>query len=595
LAETVNDYLLRAGRHAGGGLRFVDRAEQERWVGWGELREQALTVGAGLAALGMARGERVALVFPTGEEFFAALFGVLLAGAVPVPLYPPVRLGRLQEYFARTARMLQAAGARLVLADARVKRFLGEAVAAARPALGCRTLAELPRRSAPGATFEPVRPRAGDLALVQFSSGTTVAPKAVALSHRAIVAQTEILSGCWPDEPGLQHSCASWLPLYHDMGLIGCVFPTLARDVALSLLPPEQFVAHPAAWLRAISRYRATISPAPNFGYALCLNRIVDADLAGVDLSCWRTALNGAEPVAPGVLRDFARRFARWGFSPAALTPVYGLSEAALAVTFSALARPFRSRWFDRAALANERLARPRPAGRSDLGSEIVSVGRPLPGFSLEVRDERGRELPAGRVGRIWVQGPSLMDGYLGDPESTARTLRDGWLDTGDLGFLMDGDLYLTGRAKDVIILRGRNHSPAEIEQAVDAVPGVRAGCAVAVSWLPEGAAGEVLALFVERSRRATVDELVALPDACREAVLGATGLAVDRLEVLEPGTLPRTSSGKLRRSEALRLYREGTLAPPAPVTVLRLAGAMARSTLAYTRLRLERRGEGSG
>jgi fatty-acyl-CoA synthase len=609
LAETVNDYLLRAGRLPDGGLRFVDRAEQATWVGWSEVRERALAAAGGLLALGVGRGDRVALVFPTGVEFFAAFFGALLAGAVPVPLYPPVRLGRLQEYVSRTTRMLAACGARVVLADARVKRFLGEAVAAARPTLGCKALADLPGVAAAataGATTAAVAavsaPRPDDLALIQFSSGTTVAPKAVALSHRAVVAQTEILSACWRDRNGLRHSCASWLPLYHDMGLIGCVFPALARDATLTLLPPESFVARPALWLRAIGRYGATISPAPNFGYSLCLTRVADADMEGVDLSCWRAALNGAEPVAPAVLRAFTARFARWGLSPAALTPVYGLSEAALAVTFSALDQPCRSHWYDREALADERVARrmsPDAAGASaaaggaGAGREIVSVGRPLPGFRLSLRDPHGRELPPGRVGRLWVSGPSLMQGYLGDPEGTARAVRDGWLDTGDLGFIDDGELYLTGRAKDLIILRGRNHSPAEIEQAVDAVAGVRAGCAVAVSWLPDGAPGEVLALFVERSRRATAGELAALPDACREAVLGATGLAIDRLEVLAPGTLPRTSSGKLRRSEALRLYLEGGLTPPAPVTPLRLARAAARSGLAYARWRLARRREG--
>ena len=600
MAETLNDYLLRAGRLADGGLRFIDRGEQAVWVGWGEVRERALAVAGGLLALGVAPGERVALVFPTGVEFFAGFFGALLAGAVPVPLYPPVRLGRLREYVARTTRMLAACGACLVLADARVKRFLGEAVATARPSHGCRTLADLPAGGLPAAAAVAagVRPRPDDLALIQFSSGTTVAPKAVALSHRAIVAQTEILSGSWHDDEAVRHSCASWLPLYHDMGLIGCVFPALARDASLTLLPPELFVVRPALWLRAIGRYGATISPAPNFGYSLCLSRVADADMEGVDLSCWRAALNGAEPVAPGVLRAFAERFARWGFSPAALTPVYGLSEAALAVTFSALDEPYRSGWYDREALARERVARPTPAGGSGAGAgepgrEIVSVGRPLPGFRLSVRDPHGRELPPRRVGRLWVTGPSLMQGYLGDAEGTARALRDGWLDTGDLGFLDDGELYLAGRAKDLIILRGRNHSPAEIEQAVDALPGVRAGCAVAVSWLPEGAPGEVLALFVERSRHATAAELAALPDACREAVLAATGLAIDRFEVLAPGTLPRTSSGKLQRSEALRLYLEGALAPPAPVTPLHLARAVARSSLAYVRWRVARRGKG--
>jgi acyl-CoA synthetase (AMP-forming)/AMP-acid ligase II len=349
-------------------------------------------------------------------------------------------------------------------------------------------------------------------------------------------------------------------------------------------------VARPAVWLRALSRYRGTISPAPNFAYNLCLTRVADAEMEGVDLSGWRAALNGAEPVAPSVLRAFCDRFARWGFRPEALTPVYGLSEAALAVTFSDLGRPFRSLTLDRDDLSRKGEARQAPEGR-----EIVSVGRPVPGFRLRIAGETGRELPAGRVGRVWIQGPSLMEGYFGDPEATARAIHDGWLDTGDLGFLHRGELYLTGRAKDAIILRGRNHAPEEIERAVEAVPGVRSGCVVAASWLPEDAPGEALALFVEAIRQATAAELEALPESCREAILGATGLAVDQVVVLSPGTLPRTSSGKLRRGEALRLYLAGELAPPDAVTRLRLAGAMARSGLAYARLRRERSGREDG
>ncbi|HEX7181708.1 MAG TPA: fatty acyl-AMP ligase [Thermoanaerobaculia bacterium] len=581
-AETLVDYLERA--PGAGGLRFLDRAERDRWMGWEELRDRALAVCGRLRSLGVERGDRVALVFPTGPEFFDAFFGVLLAGAVPAPLYPPVRLGRLDEYLRRTARMLEATGAVLVLADGRVKRILGEAMAAARPRLGCRTLDELP--SGEGGL---IHPEPSDLALVQFSSGTTVDPKPVALSHRGIVAQVEVLNGFWQDTAELRHSAVSWLPLYHDMGLIGCVFPALARDAELTLIGPELFVARPALWLRAISRYRATISPAPNFAYSLCVHRISDAEMEGVDLSCWRTALNGAEPVAPSVLRAFVDRFSRWGFRPEALTPVYGLSEAALAVTFSDLDRPFRTARFDRDALTGAGTAREAAGGR-----EIASVGRPVPGFRLRILDEHGRELPPGRVGRVWIQGPSLMEGYLEMPEATALALQDGWLDTGDLGFLHDGELYLTGRAKDAVILRGRNYSPEEIERAADGLPGVRAGCVVAASWLPEEAEGEVLALFVEAARQATQDEIAALPERCREAVLGATGLAVDRVEVLEPGTLPRTSSGKLRRSEALRLYLAGELAPPEPVTGLRVAKAMARSGLAYARLRWGRAGERS-
>ncbi|HEX3555740.1 MAG TPA: fatty acyl-AMP ligase [Thermoanaerobaculia bacterium] len=569
----ILDWLERAGQRPDGGLRFVDRAERATWFGWGEVRERALAVAGGLQALGIERGDRgdrVALVFPTGIDFFAGFFGALLAGAVPVPLYPPARLGRMEEYLRRTARMLERSGARLVLADSRLRRILGEAEA--RPGLGCRTVDDLPRGPA-----RPVRTKASDLALIQFSSGTTVDPKPVALSHRALAAQTAILTGFFPDSPERRQSCVSWLPLYHDMGLIGCVFPALARDAALTLLGPELFVARPSLWLRTIASYRATISPAPNFAYELCLTRVPDADLEGVDLSGWRTALNGAESISPAVLRAFCARFARWGFRPEAMTPVYGLSEAALAVTFSDFDRPPRVARFDRDKLARESRAREAAEGR-----EIVSVGRPVPGFRLRIVDpdlRDLRDLPAGAVGRVWIQGPSLMDGYLGDPEATASVLRDGWLDTGDLGFLYGcegGELYLTGRARDVVILRGRNYAPEEIERAVEGVPGVRAGCAAAASWLPEDAPGEMLSLFVEASRQATAEELAALPDACREAVLGATGLAVDHLVVLAPGALPRTSSGKLRRGETLRLYLAGELAVPDPAPAPRLTGALA-------------------
>ena len=580
MADTLIDLLERAGRHPDGGLRFLDRAERDRWVGWAEVRERALTVCGGLRDLGIRPGERVALVFPTGLKLIEALFGTLLAGAVPVPLYPPVRLGRLDEYFRRTARMLEVSGARLVLSDARVRRILGEAIAAARPPLGCRTVDEVRLKDGEAVRVDPF-----DLGLVQFSSGTTVEPKPVVLSHRALVAQVKAINGCWQDRDGRRQSGVSWLPLYHDMGLIGCVFGALDRDVPLTLLGPELFVARPALWLRAISRWGATISPAPNFAYALCLTRVSDAEMEGVDLSGWHTALNGAEAISPPVLRAFCERFARWGFRPEALTPVYGLSEAALAVTFSDLDRPFRSVRVEREALAGKGLVLEVEDGR-----EIVSVGRPLPGFRLEVRDEEGRPLPPGRVGRVWVQGPSLMEGYLNAPEATARALRDGWLDTGDLGFLRGGELYLTGRAKDVVILRGRNHAPEEIERALEGVSGVRAGCAVAASWLPEGDFdGERLVLFVEEARNATARQLETLPAACREAVRGAVGLEVDEVAVLEPGTLPRTSSGKLRRQEALRLWLAGELLPPEPVTPLRMAGAMARSGLAYARTRWSR------
>lgn len=560
------------------------RDETASFVSWSEVRCRALQVAGGLAKLGLRPAERVALVFSTSPEFFDAFFGTVLAGAVPVPLYPPVRLGRLEEYHRQTAALLRAASARLVLAEPRVRRLLGEAIAEARPELGALSLADLP-------TAEPPRVEIGpdDLALVQFSSGTTVDPKPVALSHRAVMAQASILNSFWPEGAGgngesERPTGVSWLPLYHDMGLIGCVFPALELPTELTLINPEVFVVQPALWLRTLSRYRAQVSPAPNFAYGLCVSKVRDAELVGVDLSHWRVALNGAEPVAPAVLRAFIDRFSRWGFRPEALTPVYGLSEAALAVTFSPLDQPFTSRRFAREDLATKGLA------VEDLhGQELVSVGRPLPGFGVEIRDQRGEMLPALRIGRVWISGPSLMEGYLDRPEATAAVLVDGWLDTGDLGFLADGELYLTGRAKDLVILRGRNYAPDGIERAVTGLPGARLGCTVAASWLPEGATGERLALFVEATQEATDEQRVALPGEVERAVLATTGLAVDEVVVLPAGTLPRTSSGKLRRGETLRRFLAGELRPPDPVNALRLAGAFARSTWAYARLKLGR------
>jgi fatty-acyl-CoA synthase len=569
------------------GLRFVDRHERETRVDWAEVYTRARHTAGGLVARGIRPGDTVGIVLPTGPAFFDAFFGAVLAGAVPVPLYPPVRLGRLAEYHARTAAMLTAARCRLLLTDARTWRILGETVALARPELGAVDVAEV---TGPPLSYTPLSdtPLSGartpdDLAFVQFSSGTTHEPKPVALQHRAVIANAGAILGAIvstdADKAGV-----SWLPLYHDMGLVGAVFVALLRAGDLTLLGPEVFIGRPALWLRALGRTGALISPAPNFAYALCVDRIADAELDGVDLSRWRYALNGAEPVSPGTLRRFVERFAKWGLRPEALTPVYGLAEASLAVTFSALDEPFKTTRFDRAALSEGRAVE-----KAD-GVELVSVGTPLPGMAVDV--------PVGVVGPVKVRGPSLFAGYLHQPERTAEVLVDGWLDTGDLGFLHQGELYLTGRAKDVVILRGQNHAPHEIEQAVDAVEGVRTGCAAAVAWLPEGAEGEQLLVFVEvkaeivqaqRPEAGVGPRSGDVADRCAAAVLAATGLDPALVVLLTPGTLPRTSSGKIRRGEALRRWLADELLPPEEVNAWRIAGALAKGTIAHWRTRLGR------
>jgi acyl-CoA synthetase (AMP-forming)/AMP-acid ligase II len=267
-------------------------------------------------------GERVAILLPTSPGFMDAFFGTLLAGAVPVPLYPPVRLGRLEEYHRATARMLEVTSAAVVLTDLKIKLLLGAAVEAARPRLGCKTVDEVSRGD--DALSVSVRPEA--LGLIQFSSGSTVDPKPVALTHAALMAQVAALEAASPLPPGALPVGVSWLPLYHDMGLIGCLLSALYYPGNMVLIPPEAFLARPALWLRALSRHKGFISPAPNFAYGLCLKRVKDEELQGVDLSAWKHALNGAEPVSLETLRRFADRFERYGFSPSALRPVYGLS-----------------------------------------------------------------------------------------------------------------------------------------------------------------------------------------------------------------------------------------------------------------------------
>ncbi|HEY4882776.1 MAG TPA: fatty acyl-AMP ligase [Myxococcales bacterium] len=516
------------------GLAFLDAQERETQLSFAELHERAQRAAGGLRQMGIRPRDRVAIVLPTGPEFMDAFFGAVLAGAVPVPLYPPLRLGRMEEFHRRTARMLQVSGARVVLSDARISRFLGVAVAQARPPLGLQRV----RQGQPIA----VRSSPGDLLLIQFSSGTTVDPKPVALTHSNVLANAAAIETIVPGDDA--QAGVSWLPLYHDMGLIGCLLLAVYRPGPLTLIPPEVFLARPAIWLRAIARKRATISVAPNFAYGLCVRRVRDSEMEGVDLSSWRFALNGAEPVAPAVLRRFSERFAPNGFDGRAMMPVYGLSEASLAVSFTPTGRGPRT-WI---------------AG----GRELASVGAPLPGIDIDVRG-----------GRVFVRGPSVMQGYFGNPAATREALIDGWLDTGDLGFVDGGELFVSGRAKDLVILRGVNHAPQEFEDALDGVDGVRPGCTAAVG-VPT-AEGEELVLLVETDGDADAEWI-------RGRVIERTGIRPSEVHLLPPGTLPRTSSGKLRRSEALRQLLAGELRSPDPVTLLHLAKETARSLLARMR-----------
>ncbi len=513
---------------AGEGVRFLDRSE-ERFVLYRDVLERARAVAGGLAATGIERGSRVAVAVPTGPEFYDAFFGVIAAGAVPLSLPLPPRFGSRRGFNEELRASLKAAGARLVLTDVAGRLRL--------PDLTVVPLGELP--------IAPPRPVDRDpdsIALVQLSSGTTGAPKPIPLTHRQLLTNVRAIRDrileCYPAERGYEHRGVSWLPLYHDMGLVGAVLTALAQPAPLTLMKPEEFVARPVRWLQAISRYRATISAAPHFAYDLTIERVRDDELQGVDLSSWLLALDGAEPLTASTLERFYRRFRAYGLRREALTPVYGLAEASLAVTFSDPDRSFTCRSFDGAALIENGEA-VETAG----GVEIVSSGMPVPGVDLEIADEGGERLPEGRVGRVLIRGPSVTsDGV--DAE--------GFLDTGDRGFLRDGELYLCGRSRDLLILRGRNYAPEMIEEAVGGVSGLRVGAVAAVSLLREN--GESLCLLAERGfDLALADEERAI-DEIRGRVVEHCGFD-PAVVLLDPGALPRTSSGKIRRREAARLF----------------------------------------
>ena len=573
--ETLNE-MLAAAAQTETSLFFVNRKEEDQEVPMARVREQASSIAADLLARGVCKGDRVALVLPTCAEFVECFFGVLCAGAIPVPLYPPVRLGKLDEYHRRTAAMLQAVDAALVVSDERIRRFLGVAVQNATPRLGCVTASGLG-----GADAVEINMAAEDVALIQFSSGTTRDPKPVALTHENLLFNLAAVASYFAEEGTPNPVGVTWLPLYHDMGLIGNLLSAFYVPGPLVLLPPELFLAVPAAWLRAISRHRGTVSAAPNFAFGLCLKRIRDEELDAVDLSSWSLCLNGAEAVSAAVQRGFSERFGRWGFDASSLTPCYGMAETSLAVTFKPAGTLFKTLGVEADNLAS--------AGVVEPGSkELVSVGRPLAGVEVEIRDDHSRPLPPDRVGRIFVRGPSVMAGYFGRADLTDQVLDHGWLDTGDLGFVHEGELFVYGRHKETVIIRGANHVPQDFEAALEGLPGVRTGCAVAVGFVPAGEDDEALAMLVET----TPDAPPSLAGDVASRVWERTSILAAHVELLAPGTLPRTSSGKMRRREARAQWLAGTLTAPKKVSAMRLMLHAAKGQLSHARATYVRHAE---
>lgn len=512
--------------------------------------ESARRWGAMLQSRGIERGDRVPILMPTGHAFVEAMLGTMLAGAVPVPLAGPMTFGSVDRYLLNLAAIIADSGASLLVSYPRIVDAIASDATLRGAIRDVVTEADLA-----GLAASPLRaPSLGarDPAFIQYTSGTTGRPKGAVISHGALVSNAFAIArglGIGPDAVG-----ASWLPMFHDMGLVGVLLTSICHPYPVHVMSPESFVMRPARWLDLISRVGATLSPAPNFAFEMCIARAPDADLQGVRLDSWRVALNGAEPVHASTAERFAGRFSSRGLRPDVLMPVYGMAEATLAVTFPRLDAKLETLAIDRDALEQDRRAR-----REEGGYPAVSVGGPVAGMSLRVADERGREVGEGHVGEILVQGPSLMDGYFRNEEASASALVDGWLRTGDLGFVHASRLFVTGRAKELIIKAGRNLHPYDIERVAAEVEGVRHGSVAAFGRPNEHTGTDDIVVVIEASQT-DADRRARIMTDVRGELLTVLGVKPDEMRVCAVGVIPRTTSGKIRRGECARIFaRAGT------------------------------------
>ncbi|THG42214.1 fatty acyl-AMP ligase [Sphingomonas olei] len=543
------DYAAEGDR----GLNFHDaRGTLVRPYPFRELRDDAKQAAYRLIAAGVTPGDRVALVAETSAEFAALFFGTVYAGAWPVPLPLPTSFGGKDSYIDQLRVQLTSCDPVMLIYPPELSEMAGAAAAA----VGTQGLdwADLLARPADAIDLPPAS--GSDIAYLQYSSGSTRFPHGVAITHHAL------LNNLAAHAHGMQliesDRCISWLPWYHDMGLVGCFLSPIANQVSVDYLKTEDFARRPLAWLDLITRNPGTsISYSPTFGYDICARRMSSQTKAAdrFDLSRWRLAGNGADMIRPDVMQGFVDAFADAGFQASAFLPSYGLAEATLAVSIMPPGEGIRVELVEETQLSGV------PAGqdRPQRYRAIVNCGKPVRDMLVEIREEDGTVLPERAIGKVWCSGPSLMVGYFRDDPATAACMADGWLDTGDMGYMSDGYIYIVGRAKDMIIVNGRNHWPQDIEWAVEQLPGFKQGDIAAFAITTPG--GEETPAVLVQCRTSDVEERSRLRDEIRDRVRAVTGMNCV-IELVPPRTLPRTSSGKLSRAKARNLYLSGEIKP---------------------------------
>ncbi len=522
-------------------------------ITYGELLSGAMAVGGGLRSLGVEAGETVALMLGTERTYFEAFFGVMLAGAIPVPLYPPFRRDELLEYMRRQQAILRNAGARVLLTFAEAER-LTPLIRARVPSLT--TITTVERSATHGASAPVAHSAADDPALVQYTSGSTGAPKGVLLSHANILANIRAIGDAIAVRP--DDVTVSWLPLYHDMGLIGSWLGSLYFGVPVALMSPLAYLSRPSRWLWAIHAHHATVSPAPNFAFDLSVRKIADEEIQGLDLSSWRLALNGSEVVSPETIDRFTQRFAPYGFRPDAMCPVYGLAESSVCLTVPPLGRVPRVDSVAREAF--ERAREVHPADATDARPlQFVSCGRPIPGHEVRIVDASNRTVGERIEGHVHFRGPSVTRGYFHNEDATRAAVHDGWMDSGDLGYWADGELFITGREKDLIIQGGRNIYAQEVEDIAAMVPGIRKGC-VAAFGVHDPSRGTERLIVIAETRERDAARRSALRDNVVKAIVSGIGTPPDVVVMADPRAVLKTSSGKIRRAATRDAYVNGQL-----------------------------------
>lgn len=535
-------------------IYFQDEFGKEVIITYGKLYETSLRVAHAFQQKGLRPGDTIAIMLPTSSEFFYTFFGILLAGCIPVPIYPPFRPHQIESYAKQEAKILQNAEVRMLVTFHQAEQ-LSKLLRVFIPSLKDVVTADTLLRSSEKAPI--YLKNSDDFALIQYTSGSTSTPKGVLLTHQNLLTNIHCFGKAI--QVTSKDVTVSWAPLYHDLGLIGMWLGSLYHGVPLTVMSPLTFLTHPERWLWAMHYHRGTISGGPNFAYELCIRKIEPSQIEGLDLSSWRLAINGAEAVQPKTLENFTKKFAPYGFKAEAHFPVYGLAESTVCIATPPLNRKPRIDVVKRDALEKEGLAIAVTDHSTKNTLEFVACGKAIPDHAMRIANENGETLPERHVGQIQFNGPSSMQGYYGNPDATKAVYHDGWWDTGDLGYIVDDEVFITGRRKDIIIKTGRNLYPSEIEELTGQVNDIRKGCVIAFGITDTQSGTEKLVIVAETHEKNS-RERTKIVEAINEKIIAALDIKPDHIELVPPRTIPKTSSGKLQRSACKTAFLNRTL-----------------------------------